>query len=329
MEPSSVQEKRSRSKKFFFLRLVFSLSVVGFLIWKADVSQFFSTLVGVNPVWLGIAFLIQIIGKFIWATRWSVLLGIFEIKVPYSRLLAGLMVGLFFNNFLPTSMGGDFYRGYWILDDKNLYRKSLFVIFVERLIGFITLGFIAIPAIPFLLLYGTTLGSLRYWLIICMTGLCLGILLLNPKLFTLINNLFYNLRLDFFRNERTKILLSLRSLHEAGSQKYWVYLLSLMTQIVSVAFVFSVGKGLGLSLEIWHYFIIVPVQVLVTLLPISINGLGVREWILILITGTLSSKVTSPQAISLGLLLTLVGLLVSLIGGGFYVVGNRQAAVTA
>lgn len=329
MGPSSVQEKKSRSKVFFFLRLVFSLSVVGFLIWNADISQFFSTLIGVNPVWLVIAFLIQIIGKFIWTTRWSVLLGIFEIKVPYSRLLAGLMVGLFFNNFLPTSMGGDFYRGYWILDDKNLYRKSLFVIFVERLIGFITLGFIAIPTIPFLLLYGTTLGSLRYWLIIGMIGFCLGMLLLHPRLFIFINNLFYNLRLNFFKNERTKILLSLRSLHEAGSQKYWVYLLSLMTQIVGVAFVFSIGKGLDLSLELWHYFIIVPVQVFVTLLPISINGLGVREWILILITSTLASNVTSPQAISLGLLLTLVGLIVSLIGGGIYVVGNRQATSTA
>ena len=99
--------------------------------------------------------------------------------------------------------------------------------------------------------------------------------------------------------------------------------------MIGIAFVYSIGKALGLSLELWHYFIIVPIQVLVTLLPISINGLGVREWILILITGALSTNVTSPEAISLGLLMTLVGLVVSLIGGGFYVVGNRQATFAA
>jgi hypothetical protein len=318
----------TRSRIFFALRLVFGLSVVGFLIWKTDVSRLISTLVRVDLFWLGMAFLVQIIGKFIWTARWSVLLDIYEIQVSFRRLLAGLMVGLFFNNFLPTSMGGDFYRGYWILDNKRLYRKSLFIIFIERIIGFVTLGYIALPAIPFIILYGSNLGNLRYWLVLFMFFLYVAVLLLNPKAYSFLNNLILGMGVKSFRGERNKIQRSLIVLHRAGNQKRWVYFLSFLTQWVGIAFVFCIGRSLGLPLELWHYFVIVPIQVLVTLLPITVNGLGVREWILILLTDALSSGVTSSQAISLGLLFTLVGLIVSLVGGGFYVAGNRQASVT-
>jgi glycosyltransferase 2 family protein len=323
------ESQSSRSRIIFALRFVFGLGLVGFLIWRTDFSRLISTLVGVDPFWLGMAFLVQIIGKFIWTARWFVLLEIFKIRVSFRRLLIGLMIGLFFNNFLPTSMGGDFYRGYWILDDKTLYRKSLFIIFIERLIGFVTLGYIAIPAIPFILLYGTNLGTIRYWLILCMLMLCMGVLLLNPRINNFLNNLFLGVGIHFLKNARSKISHSLVVLHEANSKKLWVYFLSFVSQWVGIAFVYCIGRGLGLPLHIWHYFVIVPIQVLVTLLPISINGLGVREWILILLTSALSSSVTSSQAISLGLLITLVGLVISLIGGGFYVAGKRHEAITA
>jgi uncharacterized protein (TIRG00374 family) len=222
IQPRESQLRRPRN--YFFLRLIFGLSVIGFLAWKTDVSRLVSSLSRVDPFWLGLAFLVQIIGKFIWTARWSILLDVFEIRVPFRRLLAGLMVGLFFNNFLPSSMGGDFYRGYWILDNKSLYRKSLFIIFIERIIGFATLGYIALPAIPFIILYGFDLGATRWWLALCMLVLCASILLLDPRFFNRVNSLLFRLGVNFFEDIRKKVLRSLVVLHKSSDRKPWLYL---------------------------------------------------------------------------------------------------------
>jgi hypothetical protein len=86
-------------------------------------------------------------------------------------------------------------------------------------------------------------------------------------------------------------------------------------------FFYCLGRGLGLPLEAWHYFVIIPLMVVATLLPISFNGLGVREGALILLTAALGAQIDPAQGIALGLMAAFVILVISLIGGGFYIVG--------
>jgi hypothetical protein len=74
----------------------------------------------------------------------------------------------------------------------------------------------------------------------------------------------------------------------------------------------------------WQYLVVVPLVVVATVIPLTVNGLGIREGALVVLTGALGIDVTANEAIALGLLSSVVLVLVSLIGGGFYIVGKRH-----
>ena len=71
--------------------------------WKA-----FLDLMGQIPWWLYCAIIsVFFLGQLIYALKWHLLNRMMAIELPYSGSLELVMIGLFFNNFLPTSVGGD------------------------------------------------------------------------------------------------------------------------------------------------------------------------------------------------------------------------------
>jgi uncharacterized protein (TIRG00374 family) len=302
-------------------RLLLGLGITAFLVWKADLSQIITAISRVELFWLAMAFAVQLVAKMIWSWRWWTLLNIYEIQSSFWRLVKGIYVGLFFSNFLPTSIGGDLYRAYWILDDKKLYAKSMFIVFIERFVGFVSLGYVAM--IPFLLLLrqGLELGDNTAFILLVLVLLCGGVLALNPKVFEFFNGILQK-RINLFAGLRRKIAEALHAWQGAGPRKWYVFLLSLGVHLAGITFFYSLGRGLQLPLNVWHYLVIVPLTVIATMLPISFNGLGVREGALIVLTAALGTSVLPAEAVALGLLSSIVSLLVSLIGGVFYVAGN-------
>lgn len=317
------EQGANRSNLQFLVRLALGVGILIFLIVRSDISQIRDAITQVNVTWLGLAFLVQILAKVVWAGRWSSLLAMFNMEVPLRRLIRGLFVGLFFGNFLPTSFGGDIYRGLYILDNKTLYRKSLFIIFLERFIGLTTIGYIAVPAIPLLLYNNNQLERSHNILLFLLAGLCTSVLLIHPAFFSTADYIIGKIRKGFFEGSRQKIKNALRIFHEAESGKWRVYVASLLVHSLGVLFYYCLGNSLNLPLEPWHYLIIVPLSVVATLLPITINGLGVREGSLVALVAAIAPDIPASQAVSLGLLSSAIILAVSLIGGGIYIAGKR------
>lgn len=322
--PDKVSAKK-RSRLWLLVRLIVGLGVTGYLIWRADLQQFLDAILDIDPFWLAMAFTAQIVAKFFWAWRWSVLLDIFKIESSPLRLLKGVYVGVFFSNFLPTSVGGDLYRAFWILDDKRHYTKSIFIVFVERFIGIVSLAYLAL--IPFLLLLrqGFGLWDGQEFTLLVVVALCLTIFALHPTVFDAIDRIVGN-RIGLLKGIRRKVSEALHVWHSAGMRKWHVFFLSLGVHLIGIAFFYFLGRGMQLPMAAWHYLIIVPLTVIVMVLPISFNGLGLREGTLVLLTGALSTGVSPAEAIALGLLSSIVSLLVSLLGMLFYVTEERGEA---
>lgn len=323
--PGANAEKRSRAG--VLLRLALGLGITAYLIWRADVGQFVEAILNVDPFWLALAFAAQIGAKFFWAWRWSVLLDIFKIRASAWRLLKGIYVGVFFSNFLPTSVGGDLYRAFWILDDKGNYTKSIFIVFMERFVGVVSLAYLALA--PFLLLISTRSGS-GLWdgqavMLLAVVALCLVIFALHPAVFDAVDRIVGR-RVGWFAGIRRKTSRALHVWHGAGRRKWQVFILSLGVHFIGIAFFYFLGRGMGLPMAAWHYLIVVPLTVMVMVLPFSFNGLGLREGALVVLTGALATGVSPAQAIALGLLSSIVSLLVSLLGLLFYVTEERREA---
>ncbi len=314
-----------RRSMWFYLRGLISLTLVAYLLWRSDMAAIAGTLRGVHLGWLMAALGVQAVGKVVWALRWSALLDIYGMRRQLGHVLKAILVGQFFNNFLPTGFGGDFYRSYWLLAGRGSYRRSVSITLLERLVGAIALGYVALPAFVYLVFQRAGLDQNASLPIgVALVLLCGGVFLFHPRVFALLGLPLWKANLLPARRFHRRLVRGLQTLHTAGRQKWRVIVLSLGVQFVGVAFYYTLGQSLGLRLEFWHYLVIVPLVVLTMLLPISLNGLGVREGTLVLLTAALGVDVLPGEAVALGLLATAVLLLVSLIGGGFYVAGTRN-----
>lgn len=310
-----------------WLRLVLSLLVLGYLLWRTDLNQLRVAFSEVRPLGLAAAVGVQLFGKLVWSLRWSAMLRAFNIHVPVWRLVKAILIGQFFNNFLPTSVGGDLYRGYWILEGSKDYQRSMFIIFLERFIGLVTMGYIALPALLLVIVRsGSSLQGELLGTALVLVLLCAGIVALHPVSYQAGNRLLDLLRVRWFAELRAKIPQALDEIHSSGRLRWWIVATSIGVQFVGIGFYYTLGNAIGLELDAWHYLIIVPLVSVATMLPISINGLGVREGSLILITQALGVNVSVDQALALGLLASVMIPAVSLLGGWFHIRGREVDA---
>lgn len=314
-----------RRSGWFYLRALVSLALVAYLLWRSDMGAILGTLRGVHLGWLVLALTVQALGKVVWALRWSALLDIYGMQRPFAHVLKAILVGQFFNNFLPTGFGGDFYRSYWLLAGRGSYRRSVSITLLERLVGAIALGYVALPAFVYLVFQRAGLDeNLLLPIGVALVMLCGGVLLFHPRVFALFGLPLWKAGLLPALRFHRRLVRGLQTLHAAGRLKWRVIVLSLGVQFVGVAFYYTLGQSLGLRLQFWHYLVIVPLVVLAMLIPISLNGLGVREGMLVLLTSAMGVDVLPGEAVALGLLATAVLLVVSFIGGGFYIAGTRN-----
>jgi hypothetical protein len=95
---------------------------------------------------------------------------------------------------------------------------------------------------------------------------------------------------------------------------------SIIVQVANVLFVWLIGVALNIDVPVGYYFIFVPMVSLLTLLPVSLNGMGVREWGAVLMLAPLG--VGKEPATALAFLWFLTFSAVSVAGAGFYLFGR-------
>jgi len=106
-----------------------------------------------------------------------------------------------------------------------------------------------------------------------------------------------------------------------------VTVLSLVVQLANVVLAWLIGEGLGLRIPPLYYGVLIPLVSILTLLPISLNGMGLREGGTVLLLAPLG--VSSASAVTLSLLIFAVYTAASLTGGVFYLLGRSPRFVAA
>ena len=125
-----------------FLRIFLSIIFVAFLILKnlKNFTQIYNSLINVQTAFLSLAVLIYFISLLAESIQWNIMLRAQKIKVSQLFLLQSMMIGFFYNNLLPSNIGGDFYR---VLDisknKKTSLEKNISAVFLERFFGLISI----------------------------------------------------------------------------------------------------------------------------------------------------------------------------------------------
>lgn len=298
------------------LKLAFSLGVLAWVLSRFDLAAIVRHLRDAAWPWLAVAFALNAVGLLIRSYRWRILALARGDDLPMGYLFRSCLIGEFFNSFLPTSFGGDAYR-IWdgSRQSKSLVRSSAIVI-VERMSGILVLLLFALVASLLRLDMVRRVPLIAVSLLLGLGGFAaLGLFFLpavgrrlgRPAAAGPLGRVM--LKAAEFRSVIVGYRDHPRDFLRAS---VWAFLL----QLNVILYYFLIGRALGLDIPALDYFIFIPLVLLIQLLPISINGLGVREAAYIEVFRFYG--VAGEMALSFSIIGIAFGLLVSAVGGFLY-----------
>ena len=284
-------------------RVGVSLALMGVIFYRMDLEQFVSLMRGADVRFLAMATGLVVVGLVIGAYRWQRLLRALGIPVPLRILVASYFVGLFFNDFLPTSMGGDVVRIYDVAQYSRRHSASAASVIAERALSSLAQGLIA--------LLGLALGydvARRFAGEIAALFVVLCLILL-----ALLFGDRWGRDIALLKGKVREALESISFCLRNKSLALGVVFVSLFFHAVIVLINYAILEALGAHVSLVYCFLVIPIILFITLLPVSINGLGIREWAYIYFFGRLGLSMAEAVAASLMFFFLLI--LVSLIGG--------------
>jgi glycosyltransferase 2 family protein len=307
------------------VKALVSIALIAMLFSRIDGATLLSMARTAAPSWLAMSILIYLAMILASAWRWGVLLSAQRIQLPFRTLTSSFLVATFFNNFLPSNIGGDVVR---IADTaRSAGSKTLAttVVLIDRGIGLLGLILIAAvgasawtrpdamgPVGPGLLWLGLGVGT-----VIATPALA------NPRWFARMLQPLRRLHPEWISERIARLTAALVRFRETPAALAQCFAGAVLVQALLVAFYFAIAYSLRVDIAFADLAFIVPVTFIVQMLPVSMNGFGVREATFGFYFGRLGLPLESA------LLVSLMGaamiMLFSLSGAAVYV-GRRRAA---
>ncbi len=291
----------------FAVKLVVSGGLLLYLFYFSDIVDIQGVMKTLKQTRLPIfflAFFVYLCTILISSKRWSLFL---PEPMKYPRLVSLYFIGAFFSTFLPGLVGGDAVKAFYLYKDTGKGGASLVSVFMDRYMGLTAM--VSIGLIAFLGGYFYVEGTEIVWMV---PILCGSFLLASLILWKLnwgkikILNIFYE-PLMGFKTETTIIIKAL--------------LLSFIIQMFGITSAYILSLSIGLDVPIVYFFIFVPIISVISAIPISIAGLGLRETSFAALFNIVFAKVgvSSDQAVGLSMLVFTIMCMANLIGGVEYV----------
>lgn len=284
---AAIESKPARkgSRLSSVLRIVVSVGLIAFVLSGAELEAVIATMAEANPGLIAVAFLSYFLGYVLSVARWSLLLRAHGAQPRFGYLYLSFMIGMFFNQLLPSTVGGDVARYHYT---SSLGRGAAFSsVLMDRAFGLVSLMLFAFMGLLLAGRFGEITGNLfeavAALLAIGLAGIGTIFMLseaaharlkalyapLPAKIVGLIDKV-----IGVFEAYRGRLDIVVSAL-----------LISLALQCVVIAHYVLVGAALGLDVPIHAYLYVVPLAIVIMMLPISINGIGVRESIFVYLFG--------------------------------------------
>jgi hypothetical protein len=273
------------------------LAVVAVLLWRYDARPIFRILSRERPTYFAAAIVIYIAGQAMCAYRWQLLAAILKVRGRYSEFLAYTFVGMFTNLFVPGLLGGDAARSVYLGRRRGRMGEAIASVVADRGVGLIGLFWLAAFAAKFLNF--APLPSSVITPTVAVGAITLAGFLAAPLVARMIHLMPRPLR-------RAGGIVA-PYLHHPGALIPAIAL-SILLQITLAAGQYLLALGLGITVPLSLFILCVPIANVFASLPLTLNGLGIRESAYLVLFGTAGMR--KEDAIALGLLwfaVTMVG----------------------
>ncbi|MGZ9157987.1 MAG: lysylphosphatidylglycerol synthase transmembrane domain-containing protein [Nitrospira sp.] len=286
-----------------------------------EIASRFDTLMEYWPL-LAIAVFLPGVGIALSAYRWKILLSALGGNVSTTFLVKGILVGGFFNQLLPSTVGGDVARAWWIGSAFGSSVLNLTVVVVDRVVGLV--GICAVALIAASMRPDIAASVPVVWAVVLIVGLIFVLLFVpaHRKVRRWGHRLFRLPMLRALYEKATIAHQGLQGLRAAKGHLLGALGLSILLQIEMVILFAVLAMAMGMTISTGELAVVVPLVTLVTLLPISVNGIGLREASLALLGAHFG--LTPADAISLAWTVLFLQMLYALIGGCVYLKGKPK-----
>ncbi len=308
------------------VKIAVSLALLAYLLSTTDLDALEQRVRSADLVDLLSAVLCFVLMLALATWRWQMLLGALGAPAPIRRLTASYLVATFFNNFLPSNIGGDIVR---VRDSSHLtgsVATSLAVVGIDRILGFGALYLLA--AVAFALAPPGVRGLAGARVVLLALALLFGFLayvFFRPGTARWIMSATRLSSIGWVR-EQFEVVQGAVHAYRAQVATIWVAgAASVVVQALAVLYYLAVARGLGIGLPARAAFLMVPLCTLLQAVPISFNGWGLREGLFALYF----SQIGLPRASALAFSLVGAGLMVLLsLSGAFVWMARSSAAPT-
>ena len=270
----------TRRRLIFAAKIAVSAALLALLVSRSDAPRLWNYIRTASISWMAAAVGVYFLMVLASAWRWGLLLDAQGVHVPVRRLTESFLVATFFNNFLPSNIGGDVVRITDTAKDARSRTLAATVVLMDRGIGLLGLILLAAVAASVAAISGSVQGPVPSWML--WGGFAAGTAVSAPAVFA--------------PGALERVLAPLRRLHpewvgarlealggvlerfrRAPGALFGCFAGAIVVQALLVGFYAAVAHSVSVAVSPWHMAIVVPVSFLVQMLPISVNGLGLRE----------------------------------------------------
>ncbi len=271
---------RARSVVITALKATVSLGLLWLLFSRVDVARLWSIARNASAAWLMGALGLYLAMILTSAWRWGLLLRAQRLVFPFRKLTSSFLVATFFNNFLPSNIGGDVIRIADTAPAAGSKTLATTVVLLDRgigLLGLVLMAAIGATVAPRLGHAGGVVGASVLWVGFGVATTIATVALLFPARFT---KLLYPLRLlhaEWVDERLSRLVLALSRFREAPAALGGCFAGAVVVQTVLVAFYLAIAHSMRIPIGFAELAVIVPVTFIVQMIPLSMNGFGVRE----------------------------------------------------
>ena len=306
------------------LKFAVSIGILVIIAFKVDTKELWQILKKAHIGYFLASVLVYYAVQGFSAYRWYLLLKPLGLKTRFSKILSFYFLGMYFNFFLPTAIGGDAVRVYYLHKEERRLSHSTASVFLDRDLGMAALLIIATLVAGFA---GTRINGIALAPIFALIGV--AFVLANLAIFyrptyKLLHSALKLTRMERIDHKVESLFTAVNSYRGQGRLMTWAMGLSFIIQLggifsnVLLARAINFGTAHG-----WIDFLVfIPAISLISMNPLSVAGTGWREYsyqILFQSVALGSPDLAAENAIALGLLWLGVLIATSLPGGIIYI----------
>lgn len=272
---------RRRNALVWAVKIAVSAGLLYFLLRQVDLSRLWTLARDASIPFLAAALGLYLVMILVSAWRWGLLLHAQRVRIGFGALTNSFLVATFFNNFLPSNIGGDVIRIRDTARPAGSKTLATTVVLVDRGIGLLGLVFVAALGATAAARMSAAIGPIGPGLLWAALAGAIAVaapVLLMPHGVGRLLRPLRAIHQEWVEERIGRLTRALARFGEAPRELAACFAGAILVQAILVGFYVAIAAAIHVRVPIAHLAILVPISFIVQMVPVSVNGFGVREY---------------------------------------------------